>query len=411
MKKGIRTLAMVLLLTVLLSGCDYEAIGNSVKNELANMLTDPADMVEPFVGFASKEVEDMDLLRQVEPQELEAYVSQYGSYNTYTYFEALNDSEKLVYKAYEYALDQALPCIWIDDRLLPDLQRSSFDILQFLALDSAVVGQNLHQRQGGYTISHSILNVETAYEAYTSIYVENFEADKLRRQDEAIAKARDILSQMPQNLTDRQKVEYFYDWLGKNLVYETDIEGEDYLYTALCQGKTNCDGYTNTMALLCSLSDIPCVEKNSDTPEGEEGHTWNAVFIEGKWVNVDATAARHDIESDCENRRQERVYFGFGDSLLTEQVLWADLVPSCPQGLSSVLHISSGEIEDFTRQIQSAFEENDDKFAVILVDEGDLEKQINEDLATDLGFDLHFMHYETAEGKTAYYLFNDEPAD
>ena len=225
---------------------------------------------------------------------------------------------------------------------------------------------------------------------------------------QAVSKARQIVDVLPGDLSDREKSEYFFDYLGENVVYETDIPGEEYLYTGLCEKRTNCDGYANAFALLCHMADIPCIEINSDTPDDEEGHTWNAVYLEDKWVHVDATGAVDDVTSESENCREERVYFGFPDALLDERIEYADLVPSCLEGLTPMLQIASGEIENFTDKVKEAFDENDGRLAVILVDEGDLEDQITEDLATELDCDLYYIYYETAEGKTVYYLFNDD---
>lgn len=402
-------LLTVLMLSFLLSGCNYEAIVESAVRELAHQLTDPTDVVEPLIGFAETEVEEVDQLQKLTPEELENYTSRYSEYNSYTYFAHLNDSEKLLYRVYEYAMDQALPYFWIDDRLLLEMEHSTFQVLEFLSLDSAVVEQNICQSQAGYTVTHTLFNVETGSESYRCLFVENFSRENLKRKDEAIDQAKSYLEKMEHRETASQReiAEYIYDYLGTYVTYETDIEGEEYLYTALCENRTNCDGYTNAFALMCALSDIPCIEINSDTPEGESGHTWNMVFLEEKWVHVDATGAVDDVSSECENCRDERIYFGFPDALLEERVLYSDLLPSCPEGLTPVLHIPSGEVEDFNQKVKTAFKENDRKAAVILVDHGDLEEQISEDLATDLKCDLYYIYYETIDGKTVYYLFND----
>lgn len=400
--------AALLILCVLLGGCDLAAIEEAARQELAHMLTDPAEAVEPFFGFSEKDVEKISLLERLEPAQLENYVSEYSSYNTYTYFGSLNDTEQRLYHAYEYALDHGYPYIWMDERLIENMERTGFEVLQFLALDSAMVEQNIGQSTQEYTITHSLLNVETSKEAYTVVFIEHFASERLQHKQEAIAKACQIVDRMPHELTQREKAEYFYDYLGENVVYEGEIPAEEYLYSALCQGKTNCDGYANAFSVLCALAEIPCVEINSDTPPEEEGHTWNAVYLEDQWVHVDATGAADDVKSECENRRLCRVYFGFSDALLEDTVKYDALLPECPQGLMPVLHIPSGEVEDFNGKVKKAFRENDNKLAVILVDEGDLEEQITEELATKLDCDLYYTYYETAEGKMVYYLFNDE---
>ena len=403
-------LTVMLILSLLLTGCDYEAIIDEVVHEVANQLTDPEDVVEPFIGFSETDAEKTNQLLQLEPEEVRDYESRYSMYNSYTYFAHLNDSEKLLYRAYEYALDEALPYFWVDDRLLTDMERTEFEVLEMLALDSAVVEQNVSIANRGYTVTHTVLNVETASEDYTAIYVENFSRAKLQRKEEAIRQAQEELSKLEnrESLSHREVAEYIYDLLGTNVTYETDIEGEEYLYTAICEGRTNCDGYTNAFALMCALSGIPCIEINSDTPEGEEGHTWNAVYLEDRWVHVDATGAEQDVNAECENRKEERIYFGLPDALLEDRVQYAELIPTCPEGLTPVVHIPSGAVENFEAKVEAAFEENDNKVAVFLVDEGDLEKQITQELVNELGFAVYYLHYETAEGKTVYYLFNND---
>ena len=407
------------ILSILLSGCNYEAILNRAFDELSQQMTEPQPQptikpektLDPIILFSEKEVEDLEdleKLRQLEPQELQNYVSQYRDYNTYTYFSHLNDTEKLVYHAYEYAMDEALPYFWIDDRLLLGMERSTFQVLEFLSLDSALVEQNYSHLQGSYT--------EPTGATYTSFFVENFTREKLNNKKQAIIEARLYLSWNPNWKTasdwkaapDREMAEYIYDILGEYISYETNIEGKEYLYNGLYNLKTNCDGYTNAFALMCAIADIPCIEINSDTPKGETGHTWNAVFLEGKWVHVDATGAGEDFYSECENCRQERMYFGFSDALLEEKVLYTDIVPSCPEGLSSVVQIPSARDVNFFNIIKAEFERNNRQFAVILLDQGEIDDQTFDELVQELNCGLYYIYYETAEGKTAYYLFNND---
>jgi hypothetical protein len=117
------------------------------------------------------------------------------------------------------------------------------------------VEQNIGQSTQEYTITHSVLNVETSKEAYTVVFVEHFASERLQHKQEAIAKACQIVDRMPHELTQREKAEYFYDYLGENVVYEGEIPAEEYLYSALCQGKTNCDGYANAFSVLCALAE------------------------------------------------------------------------------------------------------------------------------------------------------------
>lgn len=410
MKIGKLLMAAGLMMSVLLSGCQIEEMLEQVDNSPINKLTEPkqtSEVKEPIIGFAKTEVDSPDELDQVKLQDLENYTSEYGAYNTYTYYEHLNQPEKLLYHAYEYALDEAQSCFWIDERLLDGMERTSAEVLEFFSLDSAMVGQNYEHREGEATLSLPDGDDETETESYLVVMVDNFERAELRRKKEAIEKAEQIVSEMPETATQQEAAEYFYDYLGNNITYETDIEGREYLYTALCEQRTNCDGYTNAFALLCSMADIPCIEIISDTPMGEIGHTWNMICLDGQWVHVDCTVSRGDVTSKCKNCREERPYFGFSDELLVYPILHEEIVPDSPEGLSSVLNVSSGKTKNFISKVEAEFEDNDRKFAVVLVDQGDLENKI-EDLVEALDVSLYYMHYETAQGKTVYYLFSND---
>ena len=400
---------MLLLLSIFLSGCDYEEIIDNVTQELSPQ--SPAEQVtkppEPLIGFSETEVESPDELQKVKLEDLQNYTSKYSRYNTYTYFAQLNDAEKLLYRAYEYALDEAQSCFWITQELLQDMQRPASQVLEFLSLDSAMVGQNYEHREGQATLEYSDGTTQVTEESYLVILVDNFEAEELQRKEEAIAKAEEILSRMPETDSQREIAEYFYDYLGNNITYETDIAGREYLYSALCEQRTNCDGYTNAFSLLCSMADIPCIEIISDTPKGEIGHTWNLIYLEDRWVHVDCTVSKGDVTSECQNCREERPYFGFSDELLVYPMLHGEIVPDSPEGLTSVLNISSGKTKDFVSKVKEEFEANDGKLAVVLVDEGDLEDQINDELVGALNVSLYYLHYETADGKMVYYLFNN----
>ena len=405
-------LLLMLILSFVLSGCNYDAMLADVLHDLANQLTEPEAgvedytqqptepevVIEPFIGFAATEAEDTDELVQLKSEELKNYISEYNKFNNYYYFQHLNETEKLLYRAYEYALDHGLPYIAMDDRLLVGMSRPAFQVLEFFSLDSAVVEQNISFTQDGYY----------DVESYTSFFVENFSEEKLKHKKAAIMEARIIVAResYQKNRSKRELAQFFYEYMSM-IYYTEEIEGGEYLYNALCVGQTNCDGFTNAYALMCAIAEIPCVEVNSDTPAGEVGHTWNMVYIDGKWVHVDGTGAKGFLYADRDIRNEDWIYFGFPDSLLQDKPLYRNIIPASPEGIHPILHIPSGRIENFNYHVRKAFEENDRMMAIVLVDEGDLKEQMTAELVAELGYDLNYIYYKTFEGKTVYYLFND----
>ena len=134
-------------------------------------------------------------------------------------------------------------------------------------------------------------------------------------------------------------VDYFPDSeaTGKvNKRYNFD-NVEDYLYSAVFSGKTNCDGFANMYSLLCQMNGLSCFEKVSaaQTEDGT-GHTWNAVSIEGKWYNVDCTEAVYEDEDEEIIEIYELLQFGFSDSLQSDKHDYKDITPLCSENIIPV---------------------------------------------------------------------------
>ena len=156
-----------------------------------------------------------------------------------------------------------------------------------------------------------------------------------------IKKAKDIVASLPNGLDDLNKAKMLFNYLHENVEYIDYSEKQEYLYDALVVGKSNCDGFTNAYSLLCKLAGIPCFEKmysvpdenqtnilpnvpqindettannNKNTTEAQEdiGHTWNAIKIDGKWYNVDATNS--DFYFQAKDGEKFFLFFGFRDS-------------------------------------------------------------------------------------------------
>lgn len=107
-------------------------------------------------------------------------------------------------------------------------------------------------------------------------------------------KANEIISKMPKNLTDAQKVRFIHDNLldmvsygGMNSTSSDDIRG------AFIDFKIICDGYARAFAFLLQKLGIDVVYIVGYAGVGEQSnwgyHAWNKVRIEDEWYNVDPT--------------------------------------------------------------------------------------------------------------------------
>ena len=95
--------------------------------------------------------------------------------------------------------------------------------------------------------------------------------------------------------TDRERVEYFNDYIRTLLAYEKGKTAGITQTFAPHTGelKAACGSYARAMKFLCAAVDIPCFTISSRT------HAWNFVYVDGKWLHVDVSAndlsGRNDI--------------------------------------------------------------------------------------------------------------------
>ena len=93
--------------------------------------------------------------------------------------------------------------------------------------------------------------------------------------------------------TDEEKVRAIYNWMIHNFEY-------DYSYTPMVQyfnvhqtietRKGICYDFSHLFAALCRSQHIPCFVVDGDKRDNNQyHHTWNRVYFNGSWWNMDVT--------------------------------------------------------------------------------------------------------------------------
>lgn len=415
MKKIAKVLIVVLAIAALLFRFSVTLINKADEKAFNN---------QTFIAFSNAEFDkaESDDLLLVSYEEIKNYESEYSDYNQYFYYNQLSSqSDKIVYKIYEYALDHSYTNVFIEDEILRGSKYNNFDIFEFLALDSPFVEQNYENYEyeaTNYTF-YDKSRLETDIFATVQgniMQIEIFTEESLEKKEEALEKAEEIVDSLSEEMTDVEKATFFFNYLEENVEYvdyeETNQEA-NYLYDALIAGETNCDGYTNAFSLLCALEDIPCFEKvdlppeadegdeegddeseNSETTNEEyEGHTWNTVKLNDKWYNVDATNS--DFFFDANGEHRIYLYFGFSDEYEEYPHAHDELLPDCEENL----FIPDCEFESFddsgiVSQMKQAFFENDEKYIFIHVEEyTDSYDDVMQELANSLYRSIYHENY------------------
>lgn len=412
MKKTRWELALIVVMCVVMSLLViYAGISIIVSNRNEEI------SAEVYIGFSPETTEKLTFkaVKMINAEKLQKYSSRYAPYNSYTYYKSLSNDEKIIYHAFEYALDHGYPYVLIDEKLVQQTAYDMLEILCFLSLDSAIVEQNLAKATDGYTIVHDYLNgMIPGYEIKGCLVrVVNFASGKLEKKEEALSKAGEIVAQIPDNLTNAEKAQYFYDYLGKNVTYESmedrNVNDIDFLYEALCMGQTNCDGFTNAFSLLCNMVGIPCFEKMYLPGNGKDGHTWNTVLLDGCWYNADCTCADNDVTEDHYLMQSLRRGFGYSDLLQKYEPMFGEVLPACERELIPIdCYFETVDDPGICEAVKQAYDATARKYVVVFFENGSEETNLLQQFIDTLGFDIHREIRIGPGERVVWYLFNDE---
>ena len=93
--------------------------------------------------------------------------------------------------------------------------------------------------------------------------------------------------------TDEEKVKAIYEWMILNFVYDYEynpvVQYFD-VHKTLSTYKGVCYDFSHLFAALCRSQNIPCYVVDSDKRDNAQyHHTWNRVYFNGSWWNMDVT--------------------------------------------------------------------------------------------------------------------------
>jgi len=93
--------------------------------------------------------------------------------------------------------------------------------------------------------------------------------------------------------TNAERVQEIYNWIIRNCEYDYDYNGFIQYFNVrrtLRTRKGVCYDFANLFAALCRSQNIPCyVVDGTPFDRATEDHTWNRVYYDGFWWDVDVT--------------------------------------------------------------------------------------------------------------------------
>ncbi len=308
MKKTVRVLSLLLVIILIFSLVGCENFLKRIEND-----------GEQFVEFSN---ESDDSVR-VSATEIKEYQSEYSYCNSTFYRDQLEGDDLLLYNTLLYAMEHSFTdaVLFVED---PDMD--PFIARECLSLDSPFLEQNYTEADLFYTYTDGSIGFS----------IESFNERQWNLKMEALEKAQEIVQNIPEgNDTQQKKMKFLYNYVCENVAYVEYDDGDrpDYLYDAVCEGQSICDGYSNMLLLLYNLAGINCCEAMGDDTEdegveSEAGHTWVVAEYEGKFYNFDPT-----YDSDIgEDFAGYACFFAVSDSVI--DVLYfdhEDMKPICDE--------------------------------------------------------------------------------
>ena len=178
------------------------------------------------------------------------------------------------------------------------------------------------------------------------------------------------VSQAKQNTngSEYEMALYLHDWLLDQLEYDNSLKWSS-AESALTRGLGTCQAYESAYAKLLSAAGI----ENAETRDTYDGHTWNAVKLDGEWYQVDCT---WDDTSDnfYADLDQRHLYFCLTDELMANahpghgKIYTSDNYATRSNSLMNNYYVRNGKADEwagkYVERIQKHLDAREESFSI-----------------------------------------------
>ncbi len=161
---------------------------------------------------------------------------------------------------------------------------------------------------------------------------------------------------------------WLHDWLLDQLEYDNTLTWAS-AEAALTRHMGTCQAYTNAYTKLLNAAGI----ENAETRDTYDGHTWNAVKLDGQWYQVDCTWDDND-DTKYYGFDARHLYFGLTDELMTvahkghAKIYTADGYATRSTSLADNYYVSSGLAAEwageYVARIQAKLDAREKSFSI-----------------------------------------------
>ena len=153
------------------------------------------------------------------------------------------------------------------------------------------------------------------------------------------------------------KALWLHDWLLEQLEYDKTLKWSS-AESALTRGLGTCQAYESAYAKLLTAAGI----ENSETRDTYDGHTWNAMKLDGQWYQTDCTW--DDSSDNWYSFDQRRLYFGLTDELMAiahpghSKIYTTDKYATRSTSLADNYFVRTGDAEKWAKAYADRIQKN-----------------------------------------------------
>ena len=153
------------------------------------------------------------------------------------------------------------------------------------------------------------------------------------------------------------KALWLHDWLLEQLEYDKTLKWSS-AESALTRGLGTCQSYESAYAKLLTAAGI----ENSETRDTYDGHTWNAMKLDGLWYQKDCTW--DDSSDNWYSFDQRHLYFGLTDELMAiahpghSKIYTTDTYKTRSTSLADNYFVRAGDAEKWAKAYADRIQKN-----------------------------------------------------
>jgi len=153
------------------------------------------------------------------------------------------------------------------------------------------------------------------------------------------------------------KALWLHDWLLEQLEYDKTLKWSS-AESALTRGLGTCQSYESAYAKLLTAAGI----ENSETRDTYDGHTWNAMKLDGLWYQTDCTW--DDSSDNWYSFDQRHLYFGLTDELMAiahpghSKIYTTDTYKTRSTSLADNYFVRAGDAEKWAKAYADRIQKN-----------------------------------------------------